>query len=147
MLTPLIQEHFGRTILKFRAYRFGILLILLLVIACGTPAEETESGAENRPADRVDPPAIQGAWSLVDPASWPDDESFRLRYTARLAAVLGNLDRAFADQSRLMAMGIPGFAWQHESAHHEFALMRQDPRIARLMRPIGSETRPDGTGT
>lgn len=76
------------------------------------------------------------AWSLVDPATWADDESFRLRYTARVAAVLGDLDRAFVDQSALMAMGIPGFAWQHESAHHEYELMRQDPRLARLLRPI-----------
>ena len=78
-----------------------------------------------------------GARSLVDPGSWPDDEPSRLRYTARVAAVLGDLDRAFADQAALLAMGIPGFAWQHESAHHEYGLMRQDPRFARLLRPIG----------
>ncbi|MDH3223906.1 MAG: tetratricopeptide repeat protein, partial [Gemmatimonadota bacterium] len=76
------------------------------------------------------------AWSLVDPGSWPDDESSRLQYTARVAAVLGDLDRAFADQSALLAMGAPGFAWQHESAHHEYGLMRQDARLNRLLKPI-----------
>ena len=76
------------------------------------------------------------AWSLVDAESWPADEATRLRYTARIAAILGDLDRALADQSSALAMGISGFPWLHSGAHHEIALMRRDSRIARLLSPI-----------
>jgi len=40
-------------------------------------------------------------------------------------------------QSRVLQQGLDGFAWQHESSHHEFDLMRRDGRIQRLLLPIG----------
>ena len=52
---------------------------------------------------------------------------------------LGDLDRAFADQSGALPMGISGFPWTHSGDHHEIALMKQDPRIARLLPPIAGE--------
>ena len=50
--------------------------------------------------------------------------------------MFGDMDRALADQSSMLEMGDSGFAWHHESDHHEFTLMRQDPRIRRLLLPI-----------
>ena len=76
------------------------------------------------------------AWRLVEPHDWPGDQASRLQHPARIAAVFGDLDRALADQSSALELGMSSFAWRHESCHHEFALMRQDPRIRRLLAPI-----------
>lgn len=67
--------------------------------------------------------------------AWRGQEGDRLIYSARVHAILGDLDRAFADLAAALEQGVGGFGWTHATAHHDFELMRADERIARLLAP------------
>src|SRR5690606_7914400 len=68
-------------------------------------------------------------------AHWGYEVADRLVYAARVAAVLGDMDRSLARLSEALDRGSAGFPWMHASGRHDFVVLRSDPRIARLLEP------------
>jgi tetratricopeptide (TPR) repeat protein/TolB-like protein len=69
-------------------------------------------------------------------SSWGYEVGDRLVYTARAEAILGDSDRALDALAEALDHGSSGFPWMHASGHHDFAVLRQDPRIGRLLEPV-----------
>lgn len=55
-------------------------------------------------------------------------------YRARIAAILGEHDRAISLLAEALGQGVDGWVWVHTSAWHDFAAMRDDPRFGRIVR-------------
>lgn len=55
-------------------------------------------------------------------------------YRARIAAILGDHDRALSLLAEALGHGVDGWAWVHTSAWRDFAPLRGDPRYEQLMR-------------
>jgi hypothetical protein len=52
---------------------------------------------------------------------------------ARIAAILGDADRALALLTEALDHGIPEFQWAHMDWWHDFERVSKDPRIRRLL--------------
>lgn len=75
----------------------------------------------------------EAAERYLSPESWGYEVGDRLVYAARAAAILGEPDRALDALAQSLDHGSSGFPWMHASGHHDFVVLRQDARIARLL--------------
>lgn len=57
-------------------------------------------------------------------------------YQARVAALLGRRDEAFARLSEGLRLGVYNWHWMHHELQRDFARISDDPRYARLLAPI-----------
>lgn len=63
-------------------------------------------------------------------------------YRARLAAVAADTARAASLLTEALARGVDGWSWVHSTAWRDFAPLREDPRIRRLMAPVPAPATP-----
>jgi serine/threonine-protein kinase len=70
----------------------------------------------------------------------PDERGEWLAYRARLAAIFGEREEALQLLGEAIATGvrlsIGGWHWVHGAAVHDFATLRNDPELARLLAPV-----------
>jgi hypothetical protein len=54
-------------------------------------------------------------------------------YRARIAAILGEADRAISLLAEALGQGVEGWVWVHTGAWQDFSGMRKDSRFHRVM--------------
>jgi tRNA A-37 threonylcarbamoyl transferase component Bud32/TolB-like protein/tetratricopeptide (TPR) repeat protein len=80
-------------------------------------------------ARRGDESAAEALMARVDP--W--DRGTMMLFRARVAAVLGERETAIASLQQASAIGVGSWHWTHGTAWRDFASVRDDPRVGRVL--------------
>ncbi len=131
---PAVEDHrYWRGCVLYDLERWDEALVQFEELLRADPTDTSVLGMAAVAAARLgDRP---GAERYLEADRWGYEDSDRLIYEARVAAIFGEIDRALPLLTEGIDRGTPGFPWMHAAGHHDFALLRADPRIEAALAP------------